>query len=80
MFHGTSGNDNMHAVAWSPDGKRLAYGGANALVYVWNKMTKKLDFVFQGHLGEIWSIAWSPDGTRIASAGVDHTVRVWRAI
>ena len=68
----------MYAVAWSPDGKRLAYGGANALVYVWNKMTKKLDFVFQGHLGEIWSIAWSPDGRYLATSSYDFSTVVWQ--
>jgi WD40 repeat protein len=52
-LHGTSVGDNMYAVAWSPDGTRIAYGGANALVYVWNRMTKKLEYVLQKLLGSI---------------------------
>src|SRR5260370_35534608 len=49
-----SKNDDIYAVAWSPDGTRIAYGGSNALVYVLNRMAQHLDFTLQGHRGEIW--------------------------
>ena len=69
-----SKNDDIYAVAWSPDGTRIAYGGSNALVYVWNRMTHTLNLTLQGHRGEIWNIAWSPDSKRLATASWDHTV------
>jgi WD40 repeat protein len=51
------------AVAWSPDGRRLASGG-DGLVTVWDAATGQPSLGFQE--GE--SIAWSPDGTRLATA------------
>src|SRR3989442_1344441 len=62
-----SATNDMYAVAWSPDGKYIAYGGSDALVYVWDRQSHTLAFTARGHAGDIWSLAWSPDGKRLAS-------------
>ena len=69
------------AVAWSRDGKRLAWGPAannGAPVCIWNAETDTFQ-TFHGHTGSIWTVAWSPDGKRLASAGMDKEIRIWDA-
>jgi len=78
-FRSPAPNTDMYAVAWSPDGKRIAYGGSDTLVYVWDQTAHALAFTARGHAADIWNLAWSPDGKRLASASWDHTVQVWNA-
>jgi WD40 repeat protein len=53
------------AVAWSPDGTRLALGGDRGIV-VLTCEGKKL-WTNHERSRVVWSVAWSPDGRRIAS-------------
>jgi serine/threonine protein kinase len=67
----------VHAVAWSPDGKRIASGSVDKTVRVWNADDGNTVFTYQKHTDLVRSVAWSPDGKRIASSSDDKTVRVW---
>jgi eukaryotic-like serine/threonine-protein kinase len=64
------------ALAFSPDGRRLAMGMRNSTVRLHDAVTGELIRRFTGHLGEVFVVAWTPHGDLI-SAGQDHTVRVW---
>jgi eukaryotic-like serine/threonine-protein kinase len=67
-----------HAVAFSPDGRRLAAGGANREIRIWDVATREQLAVLTGLTGKINSIAFSPDGKLLASAGwYDGTARLW---
>jgi WD40 repeat protein len=68
-------------VAWSQDGKYIAYGGRDMLIHIrrWQDPTADV-FTYRGHTGQIYTIAWSPDGKYIASAGTDKTVQVWNPL
>src|SRR5438034_592358 len=71
--------DRVRAVAWSPDGTRVASAGADKTVQVWEIATGDHMFTCIGHLDSVSAVAWSPDGMRIASASSDQTVQIWDA-
>ncbi len=83
-YHGHSGA--VYAVAWNPvwgtgmpDGKRIASGGTDGTVQVWDAIDGGHVFTYRGHSDVVEAVAWSPDGKRIASASDDNTVQVWVA-
>ena len=70
----------VDAVAWSPDGKRIASSAFNDTVQVWDAVDGSHVFTYKGHYDGAQAVAWSPDGKRIASASWDSTVQVWDAV
>lgn len=70
------------AVAFSPDGKRLAATTQDGSVKLWldgweEKATELRIMTLRGHTGICYSAAFSPDGQMLASAGIDGLVRLW---
>jgi len=56
------------AVAWSPDGSRLAAGAADGAVRLWDTGTGRELMPALAHPGAVSLMAWSPDGARFAMA------------
>jgi WD40 repeat protein len=52
-------------IAWSPDGRRLAWGGSRAAV--WNVAESREEFPLAGHSHAAIDVGWSPDGRRVLS-------------
>ena len=66
------------AVAYSPDGSRLAVVGADGVGRVWT-LDGKLQSELRGHRAALTDVAYSPDGSRVATSSRDGTARVWNA-
>jgi WD40 repeat protein/tRNA A-37 threonylcarbamoyl transferase component Bud32 len=66
-------------VAYSPDGSRIASGGPDGTVSVWDTGTGQLLQRQRPHTGAVSRLAWSPDGTRIASVAEDAVIVIWEA-
>ncbi|MFL5628190.1 MAG: protein kinase domain-containing protein, partial [Ktedonobacteraceae bacterium] len=75
----TRHTDIVQAIAWSPDGKRIASAGNDAQVHIWNARNGQHYFTCLGHGDTIQAVAWSPNGKYIASASRDRTVHIWDA-
>src|SRR5579863_613508 len=73
------GHNGYISVAWSPDGQRIAAGGRDDSVQVWNAHSGKHLLTYRGDTDDVEAIAWSPDGTRIASVSRDASAQVWDA-
>src|SRR6266852_2636143 len=72
-------SDYVSAVAWSPDGKRIASASGDHTVQVWDAANGGHVLTYRGHASDVTSLAWSPDEKNIVSGSVDGTVQVWDA-
>lgn len=70
----------IYAIAWSPDGSKLAWGGSESKVDVLDVRARRLLATYKGHNSTVYALAWSPDGRQIASTGADDAVHIWDAL
>jgi WD40 repeat protein len=71
--------DQVTALSWSPDGRRVASASARLELHVWDAVTGLLSLpsIRTGDL--TFSLRWSPDGSSVAAAVLDGGVRMWDA-
>ncbi|HEX2841746.1 serine/threonine-protein kinase [Hyphomicrobium sp.] len=72
-------DDAAQAVAYvtTDKGPRLASGGADKTVKLWNLDTLDRIRIYRGHKDFISALSFSPDGKLLASASLDGNIRVW---
>jgi WD40 repeat protein/mono/diheme cytochrome c family protein len=74
-------DDEVMCLALSPDGKKLASGGCDRIVRVWDVSggaTKaKLEQSVENHADWVLGLAFTPDGKRLLTASRDKTAKVW---
>jgi WD40 repeat protein len=67
------------AVAFSPDGSRLASGNTAGELVIWDLTTYERLFTIPAHDNTIWDVVYSPDGTQIVTGGELGWIKVWDA-
>ena len=72
-------NGAIAALAWSPDGRRIAVAGAAPEVNVYDAETGARVAACKGHAAGIYTVAFSPDSATLATAGFDGMVRLYDA-
>lgn len=79
LGHTLSPGWTVRALAWTPDGRRLAAAGDSQRIYIWAAAAGKEERAWVGHSDWIQCLAFSHDGRRLASGGYDGRARVWDA-
>lgn len=64
--------------AIAPNGARIATGGEDGTIRLWDAKTGELQMTLEGHSGAVHKVKFVADA-RLVSAGHDKTVRVWDA-
>src|SRR5262249_51762962 len=72
-----AGTDAVGPISLSPDGTKLAGGGNDGKVKVWNTADGKVLFDMAGHAGPVTGVSFSANNQIIASCGADRTVKFW---
>ncbi len=77
MLRLTGISERIGLATVSPNGRYVAAGGHDGVVYYWD--LKDPDHLRKcvGHQGGILELAFSPDGGSLLSLSVDRTVRIW---
>ncbi|MDA1232571.1 MAG: hypothetical protein O2856_17505, partial [Planctomycetota bacterium] len=89
VFNVTDGNrvlylpqahdDVIYAARFSPDGKRIASGGADKYLRTFDIATSTQLRRFEGHTSYVLGATWKRDGQVIATSGADNTIKIWDA-
>jgi WD40 repeat protein len=64
---------------FSPDGRRVAAGGVERIVRVWDSFTGAELLALLGHRNRVRGVAMSSDGLMLASVGEDGYLQIWDA-
>ncbi|HEV3119417.1 MAG TPA: c-type cytochrome domain-containing protein, partial [Gemmataceae bacterium] len=74
-------DDSVLCLAASPDGKRLASGGCDRIVNVWDISAgvarAKLEQSIENHADWVFGVAFASDGKHLLTCSRDKTAKVW---
>ncbi len=67
------------AMAFSPDGSKIATGGGSQAAWVWDVAKGWPLSDPMKHNGDVLAVAFSPDGKTLLTGSADSTARLWEA-
>lgn len=68
---------NIHGLALSPDGSRLAVGQPDGQIHLWDHATDKVLHSFSKSEPFATVLNWSPDGVWLAGGASDGSIALW---
>ncbi|MBM3901658.1 MAG: hypothetical protein FJ379_06155 [Verrucomicrobia bacterium] len=71
-----TGTDSTYGVSWSPEGRQLAFGGADKTVRVLALADGKETMKFENHSDWTLRTAWNVDGRRLLSGSRDRALKL----
>jgi WD40 repeat protein len=72
-----AGNLRVRSAGFAPDGRRLATGGEDGDVVLWEVGEGVEKVLSHDRQGRITCVAFSPDGSTLAAGGTDFRVMIW---
>lgn len=72
--------DEVFAVAFHPDGRRLATSGRDGAISLWDLKREEEVVRLPWHKSFVWSLAFSPNGATLASGSGDCTAGLWDTV
>src|SRR2546421_10429963 len=70
-FLNAQADKTIYALAWSPDGARLACGGGEDRGDIWDARRWKQQVTYKGPKRKVYALAWSPEGRQGARRRAD---------
>ena len=68
--------DSIYGISWSPDGTRLAFGGADKTVRVIAAADGKELMKFENHSDWVFNTTWTTNGERLLSGSRDKAMKM----
>ncbi|MXV77511.1 PQQ-binding-like beta-propeller repeat protein [Candidatus Poribacteria bacterium] len=70
-------NFNVHALAFTPDGKTLVVGNGDKKIQLWDIVDQRLIDTMTGHQHAVCQLAFSADGKILASGDTGGKIHLW---
>lgn len=74
IYHGHSGD--VFADVWSPNGARVASGGQDTTVQIWDATTGDNELTYSDNTDQVFALAWASNGQLLVSGGQAGVVQV----
>jgi WD40 repeat protein len=71
--------ERVDALAFSPDGSRLASGSDDYTIKLWDAARWQEIATLYGHTNIVWSLAFAPNGEFLVSGSADWSAKIWEA-